>query len=146
MTPTLRLDGSPSPLVAGSHIDDGLPPPTPYSEAAAEQMSAATLGPITPLAAIAADPDETGGAPAWMVATAKLIRPLSVGALMAIPTIGAAAVGFVALFSRDRAMAMVEASGAFLNAIPTDIVLLIGTIATGYGVARSLDKRVQVSK
>lgn len=146
MTPPLRSQGVPSPLDIGSHIDDGLPPPIPYGSATAEAMSAATLGPIAPLTAIAADLDEAGGAPAWMVATAKLIRPLSVGALMAIPTIGAAAVGFVALFSRDRAMAMVEASGAFLNAIPTDIVLLIGTIATGYGVARSLDKRVQVSK
>lgn len=80
------------------------------------------------------------GAPDWMITLAGLIRPLCVGALLAIPTFGAASVGVVAFFSRNRAMNMVDASTAFLRGMPTDVILLIGTLATGYGIARSVEK------
>lgn len=81
-------------------------------------------------------------APAWLGAMAKLIRPLCVGALMAIPTIGAASVGLVAIFSPSRALAMAEASTRFLGGIPGEIVALIAFLAGGYTVARSAEKIV----
>ncbi len=88
--------------------------------------------------------DLGASAPAWLGATAKLIRPLCVGALMAIPTIGAASVGITAIFDRATALAMAEASTRFLVGIPTDIVALIGFLAGGYTVARSAEKIVGV--
>ena len=59
---------------------------------------------------------------------------------MAIPTIGAATVGLVAAASPTRAMAMVAASTAFLAGIPADVLLLIGTLATGYGLAKTFER------
>ncbi|MBX9816071.1 MAG: hypothetical protein K2X76_15340 [Sphingomonas sp.] len=84
----------------------------------------------------------TAEAPAWLGATAKLIRPLCVGALMAIPTVGAASVGLVAMFSPATALGMAEASTRFLAGIPGDIVVLIGALAGGYTVVRSAEKIV----
>lgn len=88
------------------------------------------------------DMDIGGEAPAWLGATAKLIRPLCVGALMAIPTLGAASIGVVAIASRETALAMAEASTRFLSGIPAEIVTLIGFLAGGYTLARSAEKIV----
>jgi len=123
------------PLARGTQNDDGLVPAFAFDPAAAGRPE---LGDEFVGALDAIDLGE--GAPAWLVATARLIRPLSVGALMAIPTVGTATIGAVALFSRERALAMSEASVAFLQGLPTDIILLIGTLATGYGVSRSIEK------
>ena len=114
--PAVRIAGAPSPLTDGTH-------------------DAMDLG----LADTSQEP-APGAASLWLVGFAKLIRPISIGALMAIPTVGPAVVGIVAFFSPSRAMAMVQASTGFLQALPTDIVLMIATLATGYGVARSFDK------
>lgn len=59
---------------------------------------------------------------------------------MAIPTIGTATVGLVAAFSERRAMAMSRASIAFLSGIPDNVILLIGALATGYGLAKSVER------
>lgn len=80
------------------------------------------------------------GAPDWMIATARLVRPLCVGALMAIPTVGAASVGLVAAFSRARAMDMADASTAFLSRLPDGVLWLIGSLATGYTFAKSVER------
>ncbi|WP_454280195.1 hypothetical protein [Sphingomonas sp. Marseille-Q8236] len=133
MTPSLRDNGSPSPIEAGTHDPAGLPPPIPFDQATAEGLR---LAGTTSIDALDLGPD----APAWMTALARSIRPLCVGALMAIPTAGAASVGLVAMVSPRAAAAMVAASTAFLAGIPTDIVLLIGTLASGYGLAKSIEK------
>lgn len=80
------------------------------------------------------------GVPRWLSAAAKLIRPLCVGALMAVPTVGAFTVGTVAIFNRATALAMAEASTRFLSGIPESIVALIAFLAGGYTVARSAEK------
>lgn len=84
--------------------------------------------------------DLGAGAPNWLTYSLRSIRPVCVGALMAIPTLGAATVGLVAAFSPLRAMAMVAASTAFLSGIPADVLLLIGTLATGYGLAKTFER------
>lgn len=89
--------------------------------------------------------DLGAGAPNWLTYSLRSIRPVCVGALMAIPTLGAATVGVVAAFSPSRATAMVAASTAFLNGIPADVLLLIGTLATGYGLAKTFE-RVRVGR
>lgn len=160
---TIRSGGFPSPLEAGTHdanISD-LPPPIPFepsgSSSANDTSSAegspklvtilfgpppstsnsGDSGSATPPEGII---DLGGEAPAWLGATAKLIRPLCVGALMAIPTVGAASVGLVAIFSPATALGMSEASTRFLAGIPGDIVALIGFLAGGYTIARSAEK------
>lgn len=134
---TYRDNGAPSPLAAGTADDDGLVPPFAFDAVAAGQPELSTLE----QAFQGVDTIDLGAAaPAWLGALARLIRPLSVGALMAIPTVGAATVGAVAAFDPARGMAMAAASTAFLAGLPLDIVLLIGTLATGYGFARSFEK------
>ena len=93
MTPSLRDNGSPSPFAAGTHDPAGLPPPIAFDPAMANGLRlGAGLGGLDTL--------ELGpGAPAWMTALARWIRPLCVGALMAIPILGAASVGLVAIVS-----------------------------------------------
>lgn len=122
-----------SPIEAGTHVAD-LPEAAPY------------MPPLILTPAEIVPPEgqiELGAsAPAWLGATAKLIRPLCVGALMAIPTIGAASVGLAAIFDRDTALAMADASTRFLAGIPAEIVALIGFLAGGYTVARSAEKIV----
>lgn len=124
-----RVAGYPSPIVAGTHDDSGLPASPDAPEGYLPHVDAA------------ADLFDLGAtAPEWLATLARLIRPLCVGALMAIPTCGAATVGVVAFFSRDRALAMAEASSAFLRGIPIEIVTMIGVLATGYGFARTVEK------
>ena len=133
MTPPLRDNGSPSPFEAGTHDPAGLPPPIPFDADLAAGLRLG--GEVASLDTLDLGP----GAPAWMTALARAIRPLCVGAL-AIPTIGAASVGLVALASPDAANAMVKASTSFLAGIPTDIVLLIGALASGYTLAKSVER------
>lgn len=129
-----RTSGAPSPIADGTHDDSGLPPSIPFAAGGGQTE-------LDDAAFLQIDRVDLGaGAPTWLVAAARLIRPLSVGALMAIPTLGAATIGLVAMFDRTRAMAMADASVAFLAGLPTDIVLLIGTLGTGYGFARSIEK------
>lgn len=155
---TMRSSGTPSPLEAGTHDANiaGLAPPIPFDLGSIPPgffMQGALATPPAPRgAAIASDgslatpPEGTidlgGEAPAWLGATAKLIRPLCVGALMAIPTVGAASVGVVAMFSPATGLGMAEASTRFLAGIPGDIVALIGFLAGGYTLARSAEKIV----
>lgn len=134
MTPPLRDNGSPSPFEAGTHDPAGLPPPIPFdADLAAGLRLGVDVGSLETL-------DLGPGAPPWMTALARSIRPLCVGALMAIPTIGAASVGLVAMVSPSAANAMVKASTEFLAGIPTDIVVLIGTLASGYTLAKSVER------
>lgn len=93
-----------------------------------------------------ADFDLGSAAPTWLATAAKLIRPLCVGALMAIPTIGSATVGAVAFFNPTAAEAMAHASTAFLQGIPGEIVLLIGGLAGGYTLARSVEKVMEARR
>ncbi|MBX9881278.1 MAG: hypothetical protein K2X73_04825 [Sphingomonas sp.] len=169
---TMRSSGTPSPLEAGTHDANiaGLAPPIPFDLgtlpiAGAAQVAerfglpglpeiSAAIGSTAAVAkavlgegASAAPVDATDDlaeaeAPAWLGATAKLIRPLCVGALMAIPTVGAASVGIVAMFSPATALGMADASTRFLAGIPGDIVVLIGALAGGYTAARSAEKIV----
>lgn len=134
MTPPLRDNGAPSPFEDGTNDPAGLPPPIAFDRAMADGLRLG--GEIGSLDALDLGP----GAPAWMTAVARSIRPLCVGALMAIPTFGAASVGVVAIVSPAAATAMVKASTDFLAGIPTDIVILIGTLASGYGLAKSVEK------
>lgn len=134
MTPPLRDNGSPSPFEDGTHDPAGLPPPIAFDQALADGLRlGGEIGSLDTL-------DLGPGAPSWMTALARSIRPLCVGALMMIPTAGAASVGLVAMVSPRAAAAMVAASTAFLAGIPTDIVLLIGTLASGYGLAKSVER------
>ncbi|MDQ1229261.1 hypothetical protein [Sphingomonas sp. SORGH_AS_0879] len=135
MTPPLRDNGSPSPFETGTHDAAGLPPAIAFDPAMADglRLGVEVPGGLDML-------DLGPGAPAWMTALARSIRPLCVGALMAIPTAGAASVGLVAMVSPRAAAAMVAASTAFLAGIPTDIVVLIGTLASGYGLAKSVER------
>lgn len=137
MTLPLRLAGEPSPLAGATHVDDGLPPPIAFDAAAAGS-------PVLPRAISDSYSGEVvdlgDGAPPWLTFTLRSIRPVCVGALMAIPTVGAATVGLVALVSPLRAMAMVAASTAFLNGIPAEVLVLIGTLATGYGLAKTVER------
>lgn len=136
MTPNLRTAGEPSPLKVGTHDDSSLPAAIPFDAGTGgspeiDDRRAAFIGEAIDLGA---------GAPPWLTYGLRSIRPICVGALLAIPTVGAATVGLVATVSQSRAMAMVAASTAFLAGIPTEIVLLIGTLATGYGLAKTVER------
>lgn len=123
---------TPSPLDRGTHDDATLRAAIPFDPAAAGAPELGTL--------VLGEPIDLGeGAPPWLTYTLRSIRPVCIGALMAIPTLGAASVGLVAMASPARAMAMATASTAFLAGIPGEIVLLIGTLATGYGLAKTLE-------
>ena len=135
MTPALRLLGEPSPLFLGTHDDTSLRPAIPFEP---EQAGTPEL-PDT----AAPDPFELQDAadlPRWLVAGTRMIRPICVGALMAIPTLGAATVGLVAMFSQDAAMHAVQASTAFLAGLPGEVVLLIGALASGYSVSKTVER------
>ncbi|KQM23115.1 hypothetical protein ASE73_02510 [Sphingomonas sp. Leaf24] len=137
MTPNLRTHGLPSAIAAGTHQpDDGLPEPTAFDPVAAGVPE--LVAPVRDIL----DPFDVGGLSPRLVAVARMIRPLCVGALMAIPTLGPASVGLVAIVAPDRALAMAEASTRFLVGIPGDIVALIGFLAGGYGLAKTIEKRV----
>ena len=134
MTDPYRLAGEPSPFEAGAHVTVPLRPEIAFDPVAAGvpelQDAFASIDTI----------DLGEQAPGWLVSAAKLIRPLSVGALMAIPTVGAGSVGLVAMIAPARGEAMARASVLFLQGLPLDVVVLIGTLATGYGFARSVEK------
>lgn len=112
------------------------PQQPPSSEPGDIERSGVLAAPLPP----EGDVSLGDGAPPWLVATAKLIRPLCVGALMAIPTAGAATIGIAAIFSERTAFAMADASTRFLAGIPGEIVTLIGFLAGGYTIARSAEK------
>lgn len=122
-------------MLDGTHDDTGLAPPIPFDPPAA---GAPVLGEdcFQSIDAV----DLGADAPAWLTSLTRMIRPISVGALMAIPTVGAATVGLVAAFDAPRGLAMAAASVAFLQGLPVDIVILIGTLATGYGFAKSIER------
>lgn len=148
MTRTLRHAGSPSPLAAETHdVPAGaLPEPIPFDQAVAGSperhgISAKVLeawreanGLPRPTPAIPLDPRISR-----LEQLARLIRPICVGALMAIPTLGTASVGVVSAIWPERGRAMAEASVLFLRGMPTDVVLLIGCLATGYGFAKTFE-------
>lgn len=155
MTAPLRAAGDPSPIAAGTHDDDTLPPPIPFDAAAAGKpeigpVTAAILGQGAFVTGTALDYGQAAqegeaidlgaGAPPWLTYALRSIRPVCVGALMAIPTLGSLSVGLVAIVSPSRAMAMVAASTAYLAGIPGEIVILIGTLATGYTVAKTVER------
>ncbi len=48
--------------------------------------------------------------------------------------------GIVAAFWPDRAMAIAEGFKAWLGAIPDSLYILFGTVMTGYGVQRTVEK------
>lgn len=136
MTPALREAGAPSPLAAGTHDDTTLRPSIPFDPAAAGL-------PVLPDTEVLLDPFEVrdaGPLPGWLAASTRSIRPVCVGALMAIPTLGAATVGTVALFNDQAAMHAVAASTAFLAGLPTEIVLLIGALASGYSLSKTIER------
>lgn len=135
MTPVTRTGGEPSPFAAGTHEDAGLRPPIAFDP---DRVAAAE--PIGAMAQAGAMVDLGEGAPLWLTYALRAIRPLCIGALMAIPTVGAATVGAVALFSAPRADAMVAASTAFLRGIPPEVLMLIGTLASGYGLAKTVER------
>jgi len=130
------LPAAPSPLLLDTHDDTGLRPAIAFDPAVAGVPELPDAPAFQSIDAV----DLGDAAPAWLSAAARLIRPLSVGALLAIPTVGAASVGLVALVDEARGMAMARASVAFLAGLPTDIVILIGTLATGYGFAKSIER------
>lgn len=133
MTLIHRVDGEPSPFSLATHDDADLRPAIPFD--------VATASPRPVLDMLDAEIRAAGAeASPGLSRVTGLIRPICVGALMAIPTVGTATVGLVAMFSERRAMAMVRASTAFLAGIPSEIVLLIGALATGYGVAKSIER------
>ncbi len=144
MTPQLRMAGIPSPLAMGTHVADALAPRIPFDEAAAGSpvLAADTAAGSVDLAA----DDELligeamAAYPGMLTTFTRMIRPISVGALMAIPTVGAATVGLVAMVNPAAGMAMATTSVAFLAGLPTDIIVLIGTLATGYGFAKSVER------
>lgn len=135
MTPTLRALGQPSPIVDGTHLATALPDPIPFDPAAAGTPE------LSDTIAATLDPFEVKGLSPRLTSIARMIRPLCVGALMAIPTLGPASVGLVAIVAPERAMAMAAASTHFLAGIPGDIVALIGLLAGGYGLAKTFEKR-----
>lgn len=130
MIPPMRIAGAPSPLADGTHDDADLTPAIPYKGGGASEGHP-----------LSGDPFDIGrSAPPWLATLARLIRPLSIGALMAIPTVGSATVGVVAMIDPIKSMAMVAASTAFLRGIPIEIIVLIGTLATGYGFAKTIER------
>lgn len=135
MTPAFRTAGTPSPLATGTHDDDRLAPAIPF-----DADRAGAPEPIGVMALAGEIVDLGADAPRWLTFALRSIRPLCIGALMAIPTVGAASVGTVALFSPARADAMVIASTAFLRGIPADVLILIGTLASGYGLAKTVER------
>lgn len=140
MTPAMRVAGEPSPLAVGTAADDDLPPAIPFDAAAAERIAGAAPAGMLDLSDAIDLFDMPAGTPLWLAAATRLIRPICVGALMAIPTVGAATVGLVALFSGEAATRMTTASTAFLAGIPADVLLLIGALAGGYTLAKTAEK------
>lgn len=143
MTPNLRESGAPSPLSTGTHDDQALRASIAFDPAAA---GAPVLPEVDELPFDPFDLRDAAPLPGWLAATTRSIRPVCVGALMAIPTLGAATVGTVALVDHQAAMHAVEASTAFLAALPTEIVLLIGTLATGYSLSKTIERVKGVRK
>lgn len=139
MTPPLRTAGLPSPIDSGTHADASLPPPIPFDPAAAGRPELAEPVPFDPFAL--GDPQAL---PGWLVAATRMIRPICVGALMAIPTLGAATVGLVAIVDARAAMHAVAASTTFLAGIPGDIVVLIGVLASGYSLSKTVERLKRV--
>lgn len=70
----------------------------------------------------------------------RLVRPLSVGALIAVPTLGAAACGATAMFDTDTALGMARASTLFLQGIPGEVYMLVGFFGGGYGLAKTVER------
>jgi hypothetical protein len=139
MTPDLRLPSGVSPLTAGTADDTSLPPPIPFDQEQARLLAQGT----TVLDGIVSDPFSVPtGTPAWLGAVTGLIRPICVGALMAIPTVGAATIGAVAMVSGEAADRMAKASVAFLGGIPDGVLILIGTLAGGYTAAKTAERLV----
>lgn len=62
----------------------------------------------------------------------RLVRPLAVTMIVAIPAIGAFSVGVVTFFDAATGKAMAVNAGLFFNGIPGELYTLIGVIATGY--------------
>ena len=142
MTPPLRTAGEPTPLALDTHADDTLRPPIPYDPddvrfVAGSPAARASGDWIDADIATLSAPIE---APGWLGTATGLIRPICVGALMAIPTLGAATVGAVALLDGGAADRMTRASTAFLGGLPDGVLWLIGALAGGYTVARTTEK------
>jgi hypothetical protein len=83
---------------------------------------------------------DTAGCPPWLAVVLRLVRPLSVGALLAIPTIGAATCGAASVIDLETGLGMARASTAFLQGIPGEVYMLIGFFGGGYGLARTVER------
>jgi len=82
-----------------------------------------------------------GDLPPWVNQAVAIARPAVAAMTAAIPALGAFAVGTVALFSRERGMAMAEVSTAFLSKIPDAGWAAISAITIGYTVAKTVEAR-----
>ena len=86
-----------------------------------------------------------GDLPPWVNQAVAIARPATAAMTAAIPAIGAWSVGFVAIFSRSRALAMSEAATAFLQGIPDAAWGAITAITLGYFGAKTLETRRNTS-
>lgn len=80
-----------------------------------------------------------GQLPPWLAPLVSLTRPMATTLTAMIIPVGAASCGVVAAFSRDRALAMAEASGAFMQGVPEPLYYLVGIITTGYFGAKTAE-------
>lgn len=120
------------------------PEPAP---AGREQPSAASTTPASAAPAAGSAPAlserdiwDTAGCPLWLASLLRLVRPMTVGALLAVPTLGAAACGLTALVDVDTGVGMANASTLFLQGIPGEVYMLIGFFGGGYGLARTVER------
>ena len=77
--------------------------------------------------------------PVWLTQLVAVSRPLVVTMTVAIPAIGAASVGLVAMFDAPRALGMAAASTAFLQGVPDSAYGLIAALGLGYFGAKTYE-------
>ncbi len=80
-----------------------------------------------------------GDLPPWINNLVAVARPAFTAGIVAIPCLGAATVGTVALFFPGAAMDSVKASIAFLQGIPDAAYGMITAIALGFTAAKSYE-------
>ena len=80
-----------------------------------------------------------GTLPPWIEQFVKVTRPLAVNMMVAIPALGACAVGVVSYFDPVAGAAMAKNSTDFLKNIPDAAYAAIATVALGYTAAKSTE-------
>ena len=80
-----------------------------------------------------------GQLPPWIEQFVKVTRPLGVNMMIAIPALGAFAVGVVSYFDPAAGAAMAKNSTDFLRNIPDAADAAIATVALGYTAAKSTE-------